>query len=325
MRKALALITLFFFGLTCLLFSEEKKDQPSTVASKSLNVSGYTQFQYSYWDTGANSFLIRRARVTLAGEILKNILYKIQVDAVKSPLLLDAQVEFKIIPQAILKVGQFKVPFSLENLTSSSDLDTINRSQAEEKLCPGRDIGSQGRDIGAVLTGKFTRVEYTLGIFNGSGINKTDNNDMKDVAARVILSPLDALSCGASFYKGKYSSSLDAPPVRRDRVGLELYLHKGDLSLKGEYIFAKDDVISKSGWYLQAGYFFIPKKLQSVLKFDSYDKDRGMADDQKDIITLGVNWFLSGKTKFQVNYEIYREESGKVSDQAVLALFQAGF
>lgn len=325
MRKALALITLFSFGLACLLFSEEKKDQSAIVASKSLNLSAYTQFQYSYWDTGANSFLIRRARVTLAGEILKNILYKIQVDAVKSPLLLDAQVEFKIIPQAILKVGQFKVPFSLENLTSSSDLDTINRSQAEEKLCPGRDIGSQGRDIGAVLTGKFTRVEYTLGIFNGSGINKTDNNDMKDVAARVILSPLDALSCGASFYKGKYSSSLDAPPVRRDRVGLELYLHKGDLSLKGEYIFAKDDVISKSGWYLQAGYFFIPKKLQSVLKFDSYDKDRGMADDQKDIITLGVNWFLSGKTKFQVNYEIYREESGKVSDQAVLALFQAGF
>lgn len=311
--------------MACLLFSEEKKDQSPTVASKSLNLSGYTQFQYSYWDTGTNSFLIRRARVTLAGEILKNILYKIQVDAVKSPLLLDAQVEFKIIPQAILKVGQFKVPFSLENLTSSSDLDTINRSQAEEKLCPGRDIGSQGRDIGAVLTGKFTMVEYTLGIFNGSGINKTDNNDMKDVAARVILSPLDALSCGASFYKGKYSSSLDAPPVRRDRVGLELYLHKGDLSLKGEYIFAKDDVISKSGWYLQAGYFFIPKKLQSVLKFDSYDKDRGMADDQKDIITLGVNWFLSGKTKFQVNYEIYREESGKVSDQAVLALFQAGF
>ena len=51
------------------------------------------------------------------------------MDALKIPILLEANIDFSLSPNAYFRIGQFKVPFSQENLTSSSDLDTVNRSQ----------------------------------------------------------------------------------------------------------------------------------------------------------------------------------------------------
>ena len=232
-------------------------------SGSAVKLGAYAQVRYTHWEKGYDGFRIKRFRVGLKGEILKNINYSLQVDAARSAILLDARVGIRFSPQTELNFGQFKVPFSLETLTSSSLLDTINRSQTVEKLCPGRDIGAAGRDIGVTFSGEHSWAEYAVGIFNGSGINKTDDNDHKDVALRLVLHPASSLGLGLSYYDGKYSSYSGASPNRRDRTGVDMFFTQGPLSLKGEYIFARDGETERYGWYAQGNYFLYKRKLRS--------------------------------------------------------------
>jgi phosphate-selective porin len=237
---------------------------------------------------------------------------------------LDAQIEMSLAPHIKLTVGQFKVPFSLENLTPGSDLDTISRSQTVEKLCPGRDIGAKGRDIGVTVTGEFSRIKYILGVFNGSGINKTDFNDQKDIVGRVAFYLDSFLGFSLSHYKEKYNPSSEAPIVKRNRTGIDIFFIKERFSVKGEYILARDDKTDRCGWYVQGGYYLFPKKIQTILKYDSLNT-KNIRGDRIDVVTFGLNLFFTKKTKFQINYEYRMEELGKISNQVLLAQLQAGF
>lgn len=304
---------------------QENTEKTALLSTVKLQVSGYTQVLYSYWEEGVDSFLVKRARLSLTGEIAKKIRFKLQADAVKSPVLVDAQVDFEFSPSLGLRIGQFYIPFSRENRTSSSDLDTVLRSQVVDKLAPSRDIGSLGRDIGAMLFGKFSIIEYMAGFFNGSGVNKADTNERKDFSARVVLRPASFISAGGSVYSGRHSPAQGDRPLTRDRMGIEGGLDLGAFSAWTEYISGRDDLTKKDGWYVQGGYFISAKKVQAVIKWDSYDQDRDEASDRSDLLTLGVNWFFSEKTKLQVNFNSYRRESGETANRAILVQFQAGF
>jgi len=318
------------FVLAVLLLSDiasgqDKKEPSPVTSSTSFRLSGYTQFLYTYWDEGVDTMAIPRARLTLSGELLKNIRFRIQIDGVKSPALIDANVDFLFNLAYGLRIGQYYVPVSLENNTSDSDMDTILRSLVVIALAPSRDIGSQGRDIGAMFMGQYSIAEYYLGVFNGAGINKADTNKAKDLAGRLILHPLKSLSVGGSFYKGRNNPVQNGPDLTRDRLALEAAWLPGRFSLKGEFISGKDDLISKSGWYLQGGYFVLPKKLQAIVKWDTYDKDLDVSADRADLLTLGANWFIWGKTKLMVNYGLYRKEGEGTTNQAISVQFQAAF
>jgi phosphate-selective porin len=311
--------------LSAAASGQDKKEPPPVTSSRSFRLSGYTQFLYTNWDKGTDSFSIPRARLTLSGELLKNVRFRIQIDGVKSPALIDANVDFLFNPAYGLRIGQYYVPMSLENNTSDSEMDTILRSQVVNALAPSRDLGSQGRDIGAMFMGQYSIAEYYLGVFNGAGINKLDTNKAKDVAGRLILHPLESLAIGGSFYKGRNNPVPNGPDVTRDRIALEAAWSWGEFSLKSEFISAKDDLISKSGWYLQGGYFVLPKKLQAMIKWDTYDKNRDVSADRTDLFTLGVNWFLWEKTKLMANYNLYRTEGEGTTNQAISVQFQAAF
>jgi phosphate-selective porin len=318
---------LFLIVVSCvgLAVGQEKKEQPSVTSSRSFQLSGYTQLSYVYWDKGIDTFLIRRARLTFSGEIVKNFRFRLQVDGTKSPILIDAQLDIDFKPSLGFRIGQFYIPFGLETRTSDSELDLILRSQVSDSLAPGRDISAQGRDIGAMVLGKFSIVEYMAGVFNGAGINKQDTNKNKDLSARLVLHPTKYLTVGGSLYNGNYSATEGVPPVTRDRAGIEALLTVGRFSLKSEYISGKDGQVSKSGWYFQGLYNIIPKKLQAVARWDTYDKDRDVSLNRSDILTLGGTWLLSEKTKFMVNYALYRKEGEGTTNQAILVQFQAGF
>jgi phosphate-selective porin len=317
-RHEVFLIIFCLFVLSVPATAGEKKDEFSLVASQSMELSGYTQVRYTHTDEdiNINEFRIRRAR---AGY------YALQIDASKSPVLLDAKVEITFSPHARLILGQFKVPFGLENLTSSSALDTINRSQTVENLCPGRDIGTQGRDIGVALSGKLSRIEYNLGVFNGDGSNRTDTNEKKDLVARLGFSPFDFLTLSLSHYQGKSTLFGGDSVVDRDRTGVDIYFVYEQISLKGEYISARDYRADRYGWYVQGGYFLVPDKIQAVVKYDSYDANRDIQGDLTDVITLGLNWFFSKMTKLQINYEHHTAGLTGTSENVILAQFQAGF
>lgn len=305
--------------------AEEKKDSPVLTALKNLKLGGYAQFSGASWDPGTDTFSLRRARLSLGGTIVKNLGFKLSVDLVKSPALLDAQIEFAPVRAAGLRFGQFLVPFSLDNVTSVADIDMVNRPAAVEALAPGRDIGSSGRDVGLVAFGSWKIAEYALGFVNGSGINKSDADGHKDFSGRLVLRPAKFLAIGGSLYRGQRVPAEGEPLADRNKEGLEALLSIDRVTLKGEYIHAKDGLISKAGWYAQAGVFALPGKLQALARYDALDLDRAVPDDGKHIVTLGLNWHIAGRTKLQVNYEIHGLEAGGREKSGLLAQFQAAF
>jgi len=318
-------------GFCCLLFFVSTPEAVGSVeegnvsSERSVKLSGYTQATYSHWEEGKEGFRIKQARVSLKGNIFKNIDFKLQVDAVRTPILLDAAIGVNLSSYAKFTFGQFKVPFSIENLISGADLDTITRSYTVSLLCPGRPTGAVGRDIGIAVNGKVSRFEYTLGVFNGSGINQSDLNEQKDLAGRLVFSPFNTLAIGLSHYDGKYSPHLGDPIIETARTGADLFFVHEGFSLKGEYIFARENQTERYGFYVQSGYFIMKEKLELLAKYDFVDTNLSEQNDRIAVVLLGLNYFFSKRTKIQFNYAYHTERLGNTSRNVILAQIQVGF
>jgi len=115
------------------------------LANGNLNISGFVQpyYKWSEHSSGNDTFEVRRAFVTLDGDMANNIDYRAQVDAAagSGDLLRDAWVRYKKYPHAKIKFGQFPTPYSYEWNISSAGLDTIERAQATTTIAHKRDIG----------------------------------------------------------------------------------------------------------------------------------------------------------------------------------------
>lgn len=310
---------------------EEKEAQKdfAAAAGRKIKLSGYTQVRYRQDESINDTFDIRRARLDFKSDVTERFDYRLQVDfAGTSAKLLDATIGYKINPAAKLLLGQFKVPFSQENLISSPKLETINRSQAVEALVArGKDvIGNQnGRDTGIQVGGTVSSFDYAAGVFNGAGINATDGNERKDLAVRLVYHPTDALSLGTSVYNGRYTKSTAEAAAVRNRTGYEFAYIADPLSLKGEYIKGVDNSTNKDGWYLQLTYFLLPKTLQGALKYDVYDSDTSKTKTESGVTTWGVNFFFSKWAFLQVNYELKSESGTQIANNALSSQFTLQF
>jgi phosphate-selective porin OprO and OprP len=240
-------------------------------AARQIQILGYTQIRYqALTEKGKkDGFDIRKARVDLTGNLTPFLSYRLLTDFAEKPKIIDAYAEFKFNDYFNITLGQFKVPFSVENLTPDRKLDVIDFSQVVDALVFRSNdvIGNQnGRDIGIQLGGALVKkgnsnlLEYRLGVFNGSGINIADTaNKAKDIAGRLIINPLKGLSIGTSYYSGwgkatKPSAAYAGKSQPHDRYGLEITYTLSRLSFRGEYIRGLDGDITKEGWYTLVGY-----------------------------------------------------------------------
>lgn len=308
---------------------EEKETQKEFIvtAAKPIKISGYTQVRYRQDNSINDTFDIRRARLDIKGDITERFDYRAQFElAGSSPFLLDATIGYKAHPYLKLTAGQFKIPFSQENLTSSPKLETINRSQVVEALVARSSdvIGNQnGRDIGVQASGSllpkndYSQIDYALAIVNGSGINRIDYNKHKDFVGRLVYHPLKEWSLGTSYYNGYDSWGSPIRKKKRNRIGVEFAYVKDLISLRGEYIQGVDDTIKKNGWYLQAGYFLIPKTLQGVFKFDTFDPNNDIDQNEANVYTFGANWYFNKWAFLQLNYELKDEMNKEKNNNAL--------
>lgn len=304
----------------------ENQESPGQAVSSSLplKASGYAQLLFTARKDEADSFSVRRARLSLDGRILKKLSFKVQADLTRSPVLLDALAEVLLDEKFNLRAGQFLVPFSLESTTSAGRLLTINRSRVVDLLAPGRDNNSTGRDLGLVAFGRISIFQYSLGLVNGAGINRKDDNSRKDFAGRLTASPGRGLRLGLSVYNGRRFDTTAATNLARNRFGLEVNWDFRLFHLWAEYIEGRDDLTKKYGWYVQTAFDFKPETYQLVLKLDHFDPDRSLPGNSTTVFTAGANWFLSPASKLQANFEYHRREAEP--DRKVLLLhLQVGF
>jgi phosphate-selective porin OprO/OprP len=130
-----------------------------------------------------SQFLVRRARLDVDGRLYKWINFRIEGEFTEGVSLKDAYLDLAFLPELRLRAGQFKVPFSLEELTSDNFIDFVERSLVNE-LAPARDRGAMIH--GSMMDGA---ISYNLGGFNGTGEDTSDTNGAKDLAFRLGFAP----------------------------------------------------------------------------------------------------------------------------------------
>ena len=252
-----------------------------------------------------DTFFLNKARFGLKGHVTKYIDYEVERDMRKTFGTINATeyhpwkdnyVDINLHRLLQVKVGKYKMPFSLEEVGSEDRLDYALKSRASDTL-------AAGRERGVMLHASFlkaARLEYQIGVFRhdgeSSGIHGLPTGG-RTYAARLtgqplrIVSPLPKtirhLYLGVAATRGRMFEGLtgingqtlsgftyfDHVYVRghRMRVGAEAAWAEGPVSIKGEYIHMSEerkqqgirgedlpDKISR-GWYVTGAWTALGK------------------------------------------------------------------
>jgi phosphate-selective porin OprO/OprP len=134
----------------------KSKDGNNTIQFGGRIHMDYRQYDPAYGtgqttDSYQNLAEIRRARFGVRGQFQKDFKYEIvgnfgnDVGASSSSTTMDvAYVNYAANPEMQFQFGLFKMPFSLEQLTSSNNIDFMERSligQNDSELIPGKETG----------------------------------------------------------------------------------------------------------------------------------------------------------------------------------------
>jgi phosphate-selective porin OprO/OprP len=151
-------------------------------------LTGYAQLDFRGYQSGnhpPNTFLVRRARLALEGKVARYYDFKVEGDFAdtSSTLLRDFYVRVHRIDEFQITAGQFKEPFSQEELRSDAYQDFVERSLANN-LAPSR---SPGVMVSGLLSkGAF---EYQVGAFNGKGLLATNTAGTPEGVVRLRFAP----------------------------------------------------------------------------------------------------------------------------------------
>jgi len=190
----------------------------------SLRVGGLLQGDYRYYDYDSedpdkNKFDIRRARLFLQGWLTSHFEYKFEYEfqGAGSRRLLDAYGDVHLLPYLSVRLGQFKEPFSLEQVTKDKNIVFAERSMGYY-LTPRRDVG-------AVLHASVwdDRVNYGLGLFNGDGEDDAAGGDVDEpeFTGRLVFAPFR--TWGLSWLEDfQFGGSLGYARIDRNNVNINV-------------------------------------------------------------------------------------------------------
>lgn len=279
---------------------------------------------------------IQRARFGFQGyAFTKDLTYKFQADFGGGKVgLKDYYLNYAFTDGLELRLGQWKKPFSRQQITSSGRLELIDRAPTD------RAFGA-GRDTGLLLHNDYEEVEgfeWAVGIFNGAGENVVPD----------VWQPLGLVRIGyGNFGKGRYSEGdlecADKPescglrwavaasvaadgsmPKDGDKGQVvsefDLILKASGFALTGAFFVDYDlgaeaagGGMDKLGFYAQASYFLPGPQLLPALRFASI-----MPDDEADPttreLTLGIGWLpRKHSVKWQTDATMKMTELGDTS------------
>ena len=268
---------------------------------------GLAHFDYRHFDGTAPSssvidgFLARRIRPTFEGTLFGKYGFRFTPEFAESgdgsstsgvaqnkSRIIDAYLDVRHHPQASIRIGKFKPFVGLERLQSGGDIKFIERSYVSNNILPNRDLG-----ISLYGDTPDKTISYALGVFNGvrdGGENFTsqDENQAKDVAARIFATPLagtdsalaglglgvagtwsNSASNSLASYKApgqaynffSYASSVTANG-KRNRLTPQAYYYRGPLGVIAEYAVvdqsvkngAATDELKHAAWQVAASW-----------------------------------------------------------------------
>jgi phosphate-selective porin OprO/OprP len=237
---------------------------------------------------------VRRARLGIKGQLAKDFKYEIVTDlgvSASSSAGSDsgmsntftgtdvAYIDYAGFKDVSFRVGRFKMPFSLEQLTSSNNIDTIERSlvgQQEGEFVPAKETGAM------VFGSPMSGVSYALALSRGRA-NTTATTATNDYIGRVTANlgqlagrtdliahlgygyslgeaAAHAIASGRTEARedsGYFTTSTMASIATRNRQGTEFALAYDAFKLQGEIFNIKYDDSATTdkqvqGHYIQA-------------------------------------------------------------------------
>ncbi len=315
---------------------EALKTKTSTwdkILTRLPEISGYVQTGCE-WSESSSTFFIKRVRLNLAGALAPKLDYREKVEFC-SPKIVDAYVRYRPFGQLNFQLGEFKLPFSIEN-TEYPPLKyefveyplSLRRLMGFNDLCG---LSATGRDMGAMLYGSFFKrrdfsvVSYNFGVFNGEGLNVKDQNKSKDVVARLTLRPAAGLQIAGSWYWGEYGADY----LKRVRYGAGACYDRGPLVVRAEWICGTTGLpggageLDSDGWYAACGWR-ATRTLMPAVRYDTFREDASASASRQTNYTAGLLWQPVKFLRCQLNYTYEEHASHAVSNRNVVSLMFTG-
>jgi phosphate-selective porin OprO/OprP len=127
-----------------------------------------------------------RKRVGVEGVLFDRVSFQVEREIDDPRPWRDVFADVRITRALHVRAGHFKVPFSMEQLTSGTELDFIARTAAVSDLSPSRDLG-------VMLHGRVAQraLKYEAGLFEADGTTRLwATNAVRTLAGRITLAPL---------------------------------------------------------------------------------------------------------------------------------------
>lgn len=314
-----------------------------------LRLFGYGQMWFDYKNSAGettNGADVKRIILMADAQITKEISFFLMYDAVESELHeYYAQYTFKPWLQA--RAGQFKQPFTLESLYSPTFMSTILYDPSVLYLAGiatdplmGNNVA---RDTGVMLTGDFFKnskgrylFNYSLGVFNGPGMNQSENNSQKDVAGMLKYMPTEGLLLAGSFLVGTGNAQSASPYGRvaegenysRHRWSAGLEIKSEPFYLRSEYIQGSDAGIQSRGGYVN--FIYTPvKKFDIVLNWDYLNKNTALGKSEQgnyncvteqNTYTVGAQYWIYKRCRFSAQYVYTKPRVGNICREFISQL-----
>jgi phosphate-selective porin OprO/OprP len=212
-----------------------------------------------------------RRRIGVAGSVGDRLEYQVERELTSGGWK-DVYASVRTLAGVHVQGGHFKMPFGLDENTSSSRLDFVYRSRAATELAPGRAAG-------VMVHGRRGPVRYEAGAFErGRAAGRVivqpwrkRESLFEDVQAGVAYAS-STLAEGESRLRGdtaigtRFFSSAVLVRGRQHRLGVEARWRPGPFSVQSELVRVADErrgqstmntdlpPLTATGWYLQGGW-----------------------------------------------------------------------
>lgn len=310
----------------------------------------------------ATAFETRRVRLGASFAYGDWIIGELEADfAGGSARLTNGFAELALDDRVGLRAGQFKKPFGVFELESSTRIRTIERgvrirgladvvgvpAETQSLLAGG---GYLGRDIGVMAHGRLGRVGYAAGVFSGEGANVRESLGTKAFAGRLTWAARSPLVIGAAVSAqptglfdgvGPGADEIHGTAVEVDaswggfrEPGLharaEWMLGENPLMAEGVDLSAGPELPTMTGVHGLVSWF-APRAgrvegFEPVLRVGWADPATDIDGDAGVLLTPGFNLYFNGRNRFMVNGDVYvPERDGLDPELALVAQLQVHF
>ncbi|MBT4484722.1 MAG: hypothetical protein HOC71_13715 [Candidatus Latescibacteria bacterium] len=319
---------LFLFLNNPVSASGQKQESPvDDVQNPEINIAGYIKSSIDYVFTESDersNFNVNNARLKFSGKLLTNTDYGIQFDMTRKDVLSDAYINHLITPSLSVKLGQYKTPYSTDNLVSSTKIAFIKCPLIKENVSPNI------RDRGIQATYKRSYFDIIAAVMNGAGQNKAETNYNKSLALRVVGRIIPQLQVSGNYYTGKNN------PADKKK---DVFINFGARGKAGGWEYAAEiaqqehAALTEHSFYVFAAYDWkttteYVNMITPAFRIEGYDPDTDLEYNFQQRYTLGVTFNLNAEkyvNRVMLNYEINEDEDDVTVDDLVRLEYMVKF